>query len=313
MARFKVTVVGAGNVGATAAQRLVERGIADVVLTDILEGVPQGKALDLLQSGPTEGYNTSIVGTNDYKDIAGSDVVLVTAGFPRQPGMSRSDLLQKNAEIVKGIGENIKQHAPNSIVVTVTNPLDVMTYLMMKVTGFAPNRVVGMAGVLDSARFRTFIAMELKMAATDVDAMVLGGHGDSMVPMTRFSTVYGVSIENLIAPDRLKAIVDRTRNGGAEIVNLLKKGSAYYAPASSAVEMVMAILRDEKRLLPCASFCDGVYGMKDLYIGVPVVLGKGGVEKTIQLNLTKEELAALQESGGKVKADIETMRGLVKF
>ncbi len=313
MARFKVTVVGAGNVGATAAQRLVERGIADVVLTDILEGVPQGKALDLLQSGPTEGYNTSIVGTNDYKDIAGSDVVLVTAGFPRQPGMSRSDLLQKNAEIVKGIGENIKQHAPNSIVVTVTNPLDVMTYLMMKVTGFAPNRVVGMAGVLDSARFRTFIAMELKMAATDVDAMVLGGHGDSMVPMTRFSTVYGVSIENLIAPDRLKAIVDRTRNGGAEIVNLLKKGSAYYAPASSAVEMVMAILRDEKRLLPCASFCDGIYGMKDLYIGVPVVLGKGGVEKTIQLNLTKEELAALQESGGKVKADIETMRGLVKF
>ncbi len=313
MARFKVTVVGAGNVGATAAQRLVERGIADVVLTDILEGVPQGKALDLLQSGPTEGYNTSIVGTNDYKDIAGSDVVLVTAGFPRQPGMSRSDLLQKNAEIVKGIGQNIKKHAPNSIVVTVTNPLDVMTYLMMKVTGFAPNRVVGMAGVLDSARFRTFIAMELKMAATDVDAMVLGGHGDSMVPMTRFSTVYGVSIENLIAPDRLKAIVDRTRNGGAEIVNLLKKGSAYYAPASSAVEMVMAILRDEKRLMPCAAHCDGIYGLKDLYIGVPVVLGKGGVEKTIALELSKEELSALQESGGKVKADIETMRTLVQF
>lgn len=313
MARFKVTVVGAGNVGATAAQRLVERGIADVVLTDILEGVPQGKALDLMQSGPVEGYNTSIVGTNDYQDIEGSDVVCVTAGFPRQPGMSRSDLLQKNAEIVKGIAENVKRYAPKAVVVTVTNPLDVMTYLFQKVSGFPAERVVGMAGVLDSARFRTFIAMELKVAPVDVDAMVLGGHGDSMVPMTRFSTVYGVSIEELVPADRLAKIVQRTRDGGAEIVNLLKKGSAYYAPASSAVEMVVAILNDQKRLLPCAAHLQGQYGLKDLNIGVPCILGKGGVEKIVELKLLDSESKALTESAGKVKADIEILRGLVKF
>ena len=293
----KVTVIGAGNVGASAALFVAERGLADVTLVDILEGMPQGKALDMLQATPLWHKGGSIEGSNDLASVAGSDVVIMTAGFPRKPGMSRSDLLKANADIIRPAAEAVKKHAPDAYVVVVTNPLDVMAHLFWKVTGFPRHRVLGKAGILDSARFRAFIGMELGVSAADVQAMVLGGHGDSMVPLPRYTTVGGIAVSELIPADRLAAIIQRTRDGGAEIVKLLKTGSAYYAPAMSAVEMAEAILTDQKRLVPCSVLLEGQYGLKDLFIGVPVVIGGKGVEKIIELKLSAEETAALQKSG----------------
>ena len=293
----KVTVIGAGNVGATAALYLAERGIADVTLVDIVEGMPQGKALDMQQATPLWHTGGRITGANDLAAVAGSDVVIMTAGFPRKPGMSRSDLLKANADIIRPAADAVKKQAPNAYVVVVTNPLDVMTYLFWKLTGFPANRVMGMAGILDSARFRAFIGLELGVSAADVQAMVLGGHGDSMVPLPRYTTVGGIAISELIPPDRLAAIIQRTRDGGAEIVKLLKTGSAYYAPAMSAVEMATAILTDQKRLVPCSVLLDGQYGLRDLFIGVPVMIGAKGVEKVVELELSAEEAAALRKSG----------------
>jgi len=293
----KVTVIGAGNVGATTALYIAERGLADVTLIDIVEGMPQGKALDMQQAAPLWHKGGTITGASDLAAVAGSDVVVMTAGFPRKPGMSRSDLLKANADIIRPAAEAVKKHAPNAYVVVVTNPLDVMTHLFWKLSGFPKNRVLGMAGILDSARFRAFIGMELGVSAADVQAMVLGGHGDSMVPLPRFTTVGGIGVAELIPADRLQSIIQRTRDGGAEIVKLLKTGSAYYAPAMSAVEMAEAILTDQKRLVPCSVLLEGQYGMKDLFIGVPVVLGGKGIEKVVELELTADESAALQKSG----------------
>lgn len=297
----KVSVIGGGgNVGASAGLYLAEMGICDVVLVDIVEGVPQGKGLDLRQARSVRNYDGKVSGTNDYKDIQGSDVVLVTAGFPRKPGMSRTDLLAANAGIIDTAAAAIREHAPNAFVVVVTNPLDVMAYRMMKQTGFPSNRVVGMAGVLDSTRFRCFIADELGVAATDVHAMVLGGHGDSMVPLPRYATVSGVPITDLLDEATIARLVERTAKGGGEIVALLKTGSAFYAPAASASQMVEAILLDKKRLLPAAAFLSGQYGIKDVYVGVPVILGAGGVEKIVELPLTEPELAKLRASAKEV-------------
>ena len=300
----KVAVIGAGNVGASAALFLAERGLADVALIDIVEGMPQGKGLDTQQAAPLWHKGGRIEGTNDLAAVKGADVVVMTAGFPRKPGMSRTDLLKANADIVRPAAEAVKKHAPNAYVVVVTNPLDVMAWLFWKVSGFPKQRVLGMAGILDSARMRAFIAMELGISGADVDAMVLGGHGDSMVPLARFTTVGGIPITELLPADRVAAIADRTRNGGAEIVKLLKTGSAYYAPAMSAVEMVEAILTDQKRLVPCSVLLEGEYGMKDLFIGVPIIVGGKGVEKIIQLKLSADELSALQKSGADVAASI---------
>jgi malate dehydrogenase len=295
--KHKAAVIGAGNVGASAALYLAERGLADVTLIDIVEGMPQGKALDMQQTTPLWHKGGRIEGANDLAAVKGSDVVVMTAGFARKPGMSRTDLLKANADIVRPAAEAVKQHAPNAYVVVVTNPLDVMAHLFWKVSGFPKHRVLGMAGILDSARMRAFIAMEMGVSGADVDAMVLGGHGDSMVPLPRFTTVGGIPITELLPADRVAAIAERTRNGGAEIVKLLKTGSAYYAPAMSAVEMVEAILTDQKRLVPCSVLLEGEYGLKDLFIGVPVVLGANGVEKIVPLKLTAEETAALAKSG----------------
>jgi malate dehydrogenase len=302
--KHKVAVIGAGNVGANTALYVAERGLADVTLIDIVEGMPQGKALDMQQTTPLWHKGGRIDGANDLAAVKGSDVVVMTAGFARKPGMSRTDLLKANADIVRPAAEAVKQHAPSATVVVVTNPLDVMAHLFWKVSGFPKHRVMGMAGILDSARMRAFIAMELGISCADVDAMVLGGHGDSMVPLPRFTTVGGIPITELLPADRIAAIAERTRNGGAEIVKLLKTGSAYYAPAMSAVEMVEAILTDQKRLVPCSVLLEGEYGMKDIFIGVPVILGGKGVEKIIALKLTPEELAALQKSGADVAASI---------
>ncbi len=293
----KVTVIGAGNVGASTALYIAERGLANVTLVDILEGMPQGKALDMQQAAPLWHRGVTIRGSNDLAEVAGSDVVVMTAGFPRKPGMSRSDLLKANADIIRPSAEAVKKHAPNAFVVVVTNPLDVMAHLFWKLSGFPKHRVMGMAGVLDSARFRAFIGMELNVSAADVQAMVLGGHGDSMVPLPRFTTVGGIAVTELIAKDRLDAIIQRTREGGAEIVKLLKTGSAYYAPAMSAVEMTEALLTDQKRLIPCSVLLEGQYGLQGLFIGVPVMIGANGVEKIIELKLAADELAALQKSG----------------
>jgi len=304
----KVTVIGAGNVGASTALYLAERAFADVTLIDIVEGLPQGKALDMQQAAPLWHKGGKITGSNDLASVAGSDVVVMTAGFPRKPGMSRSDLLKANADIIRPSAEAVKKHAPNAYVVVVTNPLDVMTWLFWKISGFPKQRVLGMAGILDSARFRAFIGMELGLSAADVQAMVLGGHGDSMVPLPRFTTVGGIGVTELIPKERLDAIIQRTRDGGAEIVKLLKTGSAYYAPAMSAVEMAEAILTDQKRLAPCSVLLEGQYGMRDLFIGVPVVIGAKGVEKIIELKLAAEELAALQKSGKDVAASIAELQ-----
>jgi malate dehydrogenase len=293
----KVAVIGAGNVGASTALYVAERALADVVLVDIVEGMPQGKALDMVQSAPLWHRGARVEGANDLSAVAGADVVVMTAGFPRKPGMSRTDLLKANADIVRPAAEAVKKHAPKALVVVVTNPLDVMAWLFWKTTGFPKSRVVGMAGILDSARFRAFIGMELGVSGDDVHAMVLGGHGDSMVPLPRYTSVGGITVTELIPAERLQQIVQRTRDGGAEIVKLLKTGSAYYAPAMSAVEMVEALLTDQKRLVPCSVLLEGEYGMRDIFIGVPVVLGAGGVERIVKVTLSAEEQAALQKSG----------------
>jgi malate dehydrogenase len=306
--RKKVTVVGAGNVGATCALRIAEKELADVVLVDVAEGVPQGKGLDLLQSGPVEGYNSSVIGANDYSLTAGSDVVVITAGLARKPGMSRDDLLMANYEVVKSVTKQVAAHSPQAILVLVTNPLDAMCWTAMQVSGFPRNRVIGMAGVLDTARFRTFIAAELNVAPASVTAMVLGGHGDTMVPLVRLSSVAGIPLTELLDKATLDNLVNRARNGGAEIVKLLKTGSAYYAPASAAVEMVGSILLDQKKVLPCSAYLDGEYGLKGMFVGVPVKLGSQGIEKIYELHLEQDEKAALTKSAGAVTELIEILK-----
>ncbi len=305
--KSKITVVGAGFVGATTAQRLAEKNLGDVVLHDIVPDMPKGKALDMMESACIEGFDSTVTGTNDPADYKNSDVVVITSGMARKPGMSRDDLLKINAEIVGGVADHVKKYAPDAIVIVVSNPLDVMTCLVGVKTGFPKNRVIGMAGVLDSARFRCFIAMELGVSHQDVQAMVLGGHGDDMVPLVRYSTVSGIAIEDLIPKDRLEALVTRTRNGGAEIVGLLKTGSAYYAPSASVVQMVQSIIRDEKRVLPCAAWCTGQYGIQDMFVGVPSVLGKKGVEKIVELKLTDQELVLLKKSADHVKESMKVI------
>lgn len=296
MSRPKVTVVGAGNVGGSVAQRLAEKNCYDVVIVDIVEGLPQGKALDLAQAGPVCGYDSQVIGTNRYEETAGSSVVVITSGIARKPGMSRSELLSTNTKIVRAVVEEVRTHSPNAILVVVANPLDAMTHVAYKVSRFPKERVMGMAGVLDSARFRTFIAQELDVSVQNVQAMVLGGHGDAMVPLVRYSTVSGRPLTQCLSPALLESLVKRTRDGGAEIVNLLKKGSAFYAPAASAVEMVEAIMKDEGKVLPCAARCEGEYGLKDLYMGVPVRLGSQGMERIVEYELTPEEHQALHAS-----------------
>jgi malate dehydrogenase len=299
--RRKVTVIGAGNVGATTAQRIIETGLADVVLVDIVEGLPQGKALDLAEAAPVVGYDVRITGTNDYADTAGSKIIVVTSGIPRKPGMSRDDLIATNAGIVGGVVSAAAAVSPDAIIIVVTNPLDVMCHVAMKASGFPRERVIGMAGVLDTARFRYFIADELDVSVRDVRAFVLGGHGDTMVPLPRYSTVGGVPITELISAERIAEIVDRTRNGGAEVVALLKTGSAYYAPAASVVEMVEAILLDRRRILPCAVYCEGEYGYDGLFVGVPAILGADGLEKVVEITLEPDEKAALDHSAASVR------------
>lgn len=302
--RKKITIVGAGNVGATAAHWAAERELGDIVLLDIVEGIPQGKALDLMEARPVEDFDVTITGTNNYEDTKDSDVVIITAGLPRKPGMSREDLVQKNREIVEAVTRQIVACSPQCFIIMVSNPLDTMAYLAYKVSGFSRNRVMGMAGVLDSARFKTFIAMELNISVEEVQAFVLGGHGDEMVPLIRYSTVAGIPISQLIAEDRIQAIVERTRKAGGEIVNLLKTGSAFYSPAASAIQMAEAILKDKRRILPCAVYLQGEYGLHDLFFGVPVILGAGGAEKIIEASLTAEEKAAVEKSAREVKESI---------
>src|SRR5579863_4708002 len=299
--RKKVTVVGAGNVGANCAMWIAGKELADVVLVDVVEGVPQGKGLDLLQSRPVNGYDVMITGANDYAPTADSDIVIITAGFPRKPGMSRDDLLLANYEVVKSATEQAVKQSPDAILILVTNPLDAMCWTALQVSGFPRERVIGMAGVLDSARFRTFIAEELNVSFENVTAMVLGGHGDTMVPLARYSTVAGIPITELIAPERLEQLVQRTRDGGAEIVKYLKTGSAYYAPSAATVEMVEAILKDKKKILPCAAYLEGEYGIDGFYIGVPCKLGAAGLEQIVQIKLTADEDAALKKSAAAVK------------
>ncbi|MDA1193795.1 MAG: malate dehydrogenase [Planctomycetota bacterium] len=306
----KVGIIGGGNVGATCAYQLASRGTADVTLYDILEGVPAGKALDMTQVGPIFGFDGRITGSHDVSILAGSEVVVVTAGFPRKPGMDRMDLLRKNADIAQSAGEAIARHAPDAVVITVTNPLDVMTWVVQQATGFAPERVVGMAGVLDSARLSAFIGMELGCSPKDICAMVLGGHGDTMVPLPRFSTVNGVPITELMSAERVQALSDRTRNGGAEIVKLLGTGSAYYAPGAAAAIMVEAVLNDSDRLLPASAWLTGQYGLKGMYCGVPVHLGKGGVSRILELDLNDAEKAALAASAGTVTKGIAEVQAL---
>jgi malate dehydrogenase len=305
--RRKVTIIGAGNVGATTAQRIVETGLADVILLDIVEGLPQGKALDLAEAAPVVGYDVRVTGTNDYADTAGSKIIVVTSGLARQPGMSRDDLTAKNAAIVDSVVRAAAAVSPRAIIIVVTNPLDAMCHVAMKASGFPRERVVGMAGVLDSARFRHFIAAELDVSVRDVRAFVLGGHGDTMVPLPRYSTVGGVPITELMTKERIAALVDRTRNGGAEVVALLKTGSAYYAPAAAVVEMAEAILLDRRRILPCAAYLKGEYGYDGLFVGVPVVLGDGGMQKVIEISLTDAEKAALDHSADAVRAALQKL------
>ncbi|HEV2953860.1 MAG TPA: malate dehydrogenase [Candidatus Dormibacteraeota bacterium] len=301
MSRFKVTVVGGGMVGGTAAQRLAERDYCDVVLVDIVEGLPQGKALDILEAGPIEGYDTQVSGTNTYEATAGSDVVVITSGSPRKPGMTRDDLLQINSKIVGSVTESVVKFSPNSILIVVSNPLDAMVTLAHRVSGFPKQRVIGMAGVLDTARYRTFIAEALGVSVGDVHAMVLGGHGDQMVPLPRHTNVAGIPVLELMSAADLDAIVQRTRQGGAEIVGLLKSGSAFSAPSAATVEMVDAILRDKKRVLPCAAYLDGEYGISGMFMGVPCIIGAGGVEKVIEIDLNAAEKAELDASAAAVR------------
>ncbi|MFZ5571160.1 MAG: malate dehydrogenase [Thermodesulfobacteriota bacterium] len=308
----KVTVVGAGNVGATAAQRLCEKELADVVLIDVVEGMPQGKALDLNQAAPIEKHDARLTGSNVYDASAGSDIIIVTAGIARKPGMSRDDLLSTNAGIMKNVCTQVGNLSPDATVIVVSNPLDAMCHVAFDSTGFPKNRVIGMAGVLDSARFRAFIAMELNVSVENTHAFVLGGHGDTMVPLPRYSTVAGIPITELMSPERIEALVNRTRTGGAEIVSLLKTGSAYYAPASAAVEMAESILKDKKKILPCAAYLEGEYGISGLFIGVPVKLGAGGIEEIIEIKLLDEERAALLKSADAVRQLVKDMEKLKK-
>jgi malate dehydrogenase len=306
--RKKVTVVGAGNVGANCALRIAGKELADVVLVDVIEGVPQGKGLDILQSGPVEGYDVNIVGANDYGPTANSDIVVITAGFPRKPGMSRDDLLLANYEVVKSATEQVVKHSPNSILILVTNPLDAMCWTAYQIAKFSKNRVIGMAGILDTARFRTFIAQELDVSVENVTAMVLGGHGDTMVPMARLASVSGIPLSELMDQATIDRLVQRARDGGAEIVKYLKTGSAYYAPSAAATEMVESILKDKKKILPCAAYLDGEYGIRDLFVGVPVKLGSRGIEKIFQIKLDASEQAALQKSAAAVKELIDVIK-----
>jgi len=311
--RKKVTVVGAGNVGATAAMRVAEKGLADVILVDVLEGVPAGKALDIAEAAPIEKHDCRIVGcTNEYLQAKDSDIVIITAGIPRKPGMSRDDLLSTNMGIMKTVVKEVASVAPQSILIIVSNPLDAMCHVAYDASGFPKERVIGMAGVLDSARFRAFIAMELNVSVENIHAFVLGGHGDTMVPISRYSTVAGIPITELIPADRLAAMEKRTREGGAEIVGLLKTGSAYYAPASGAVEMAEAILKDKKKILPCAAYLQGEYGIKDLFVGVPVKLGERGIEEIIEIRLNEDEQKALHHSAESVHKLVEDMKRLAK-
>lgn len=305
--RSKITVIGAGFVGSTLVQRLAERDYADVVMFDIVPNMPQGKALDMLEAGPVLGYDSLITGTNDYADTADSDIVVITSGFPRKPGMSRDDLLKKNQEIITEVTQQVVKHSPNSIIIMVTNPLDAMAQLAYKVSGFPRERIVGMAGVLDTARFRTFIAQELNVSVRDVQAYVLGGHGDTMVPLSRMCTVAGVPISKLLSAERIEQIVQRTRDGGAEIVKLLGTGSAYFAPSAAVLQMIDSILLDKKMIMPCTVYLQGEYGIKDLYIGVPVKLGSGGLEEIIQVELSEQEQTALRKSADAVEELVKIM------
>ena len=305
--RKKVTVVGAGNVGANCAVRIADKELADVVLVDVVEGVPQGKGLDLLQSGPVQGYDVSITGANDYEPTANSDIAIITAGFPRKPGMSRDDLLMANFEVIKTATEQVAKYSPNCILIVVTNPLDAMAQAAFKVSKFSKNRVIGMAGVLDSARFRTFIAQELNVSVENVTGVVMGGHGDTMVPLVRLSNVAGIPLTELMDQATIDAIVNRTANGGAEIVKYLKTGSAYYAPSAAAVEMAESILKDKKKVLPCAAYLEGEYGINGLYVGVPVKLGARGIEKIYEIKLTEDESAKLHKSAASVKELVDVL------
>ncbi|MBI3666198.1 MAG: malate dehydrogenase [Acidobacteria bacterium] len=306
--RKKVTVVGSGNVGASCAVRLADKELADVVLVDIIEGVPQGKGLDILQAGPVEGYDVRLTGANDYSPTANSDIVVITAGFPRKPGMSRDDLLWANYDVVKATVEQVVKYSPTSILILVTNPLDAMCQVAYKVSGFSKNRVIGMAGILDTARFRTFIAQELDVSVENVVAFVLGGHGDTMVPLVRYTSVAGIPLADLLDQAAINRIVDRTRNGGAEIVKYLKTGSAYYAPSAAVAEMVESILKDKKKILPCAAYLEGEYGIRGLFVGVPVKLGERGIEKIYEIRLTEEEKAALLKSAAAVEELVKVMK-----
>ena len=305
----KITVVGAGNVGATTAQRVAEKELArTVVMVDVVEGIPQGKGLDQWQSAPVEGFDSRLIGTNGYDETAGSDIVIITAGIARKPGMSRDDLLNTNAGIVKQVAEQVKATSPNAIIIVVSNPLDVMCYVAKEVTGFPRERVLGMAGVLDTARYRAFLAEALDVSVRDIQAMVLGGHGDTMVPLISYTSVSGIPVTQLMDKGKLDAIVDRTRNGGAEIVKHLKTGSAYYAPSAGAVQMAEAIVNDQKRILPCAAWLEGEYGMKGLFLGVPCKLGRKGLEKVIEVELTADERAALQKSAEAVREPMRAVK-----
>ena len=315
MARNKISLVGAGNIGGTLALLAGLKELGDITLFDIAEGMPQGKALDLSQCGPIEGFDAKITGTNDYADIAGADVVIVTAGVPRKPGMSRDDLLEINLKVMEQVGAGIKEHAPDAFVICITNPLDAMVWALQKFSGLPANKVVGMAGVLDSSRFRYFLAEEFGVSVEDVTAFVLGGHGDTMVPLTRYSTVAGIPLTDLVkmgwcTAERLEEIVQRTRDGGAEIVGLLKTGSAFYAPAASAVSMAESYLKDQKRVLPCAAFVDGAYGLDGFYVGVPTVIGAAGIEKVVEIKLDKAEKAMLDKSIDAVKGLVEACKGI---
>lgn len=311
MGRKKITIVGAGNVGATCAHWAAAKELGDIVLIDVVEGIPQGKALDLMEAAPVEGFDCNIIGTNNFEDTANSDVVVITAGIARKPGMSRDDLLATNAKIVGSVAGQAAKYSPKAFIVVVTNPLDIMAYVALKASGFPPERVFGMAGVLDSARFRTFIALELGVSFEDVSAFVLGGHGDDMVPLVRYSYAGGIPIEKLIPADRIEAIVERTRKGGAEIVNYLKTGSAFYAPGASVIQMVEAVVKDKKRILPIAAYLDGAYGEKDMYFGVPAIIGAAGVEKIIEVDLTDDEKAAIAKSVDSVRKTMAALSKLV--
>ena len=305
---MKITVVGAGHVGEMVAIKLAEKGLArQVILVDIVEGIPQGKGLDMFESSPVEGFDCELIGTNGYEETKGSDIVIITAGIPRKPGMSRDDLLKTNSNILKSVTTEVAEKSPDSILIVVSNPLDIMAYVALKISGFDPNRVIGMAGILDTARFRSFIAMELGVSVKDIQAMVLGGHGDSMVPLPRYTTVSGIPLSFFLSEEKIDPILERTRFGGGEIVKYLKTGSAYYAPSSSVVEMADSIVNDRKRILPCAAWLTGQYGIDNAFVGVPVKLGANGIEEILEIDLQENELAALQDSAGHVK---ETMTHL---